>query len=73
MGPRESNFGTVAGLHETVTWRVDEMVTWKVHETEASFVYSTATSTDINHDFLFRDGITSHIGHSYLTELVMAR
>ncbi|MPC41146.1 hypothetical protein E2C01_034732 [Portunus trituberculatus] len=21
MGPRESNFGTVAGLHETVTWK----------------------------------------------------
>ncbi|MPC64281.1 hypothetical protein E2C01_058393 [Portunus trituberculatus] len=29
MGPRESNFGTVAGLHETVTWRVHEMVAWK--------------------------------------------
>ncbi|MPC95274.1 hypothetical protein E2C01_090476 [Portunus trituberculatus] len=33
MGPRESNFGTVAGLHETVTWRVHETVVWKVHET----------------------------------------
>ncbi|MPC28727.1 hypothetical protein E2C01_021937 [Portunus trituberculatus] len=33
MGPRESNFGTVAGLHETVTWRVQETVAWKVHET----------------------------------------
>ncbi|MPC90561.1 hypothetical protein E2C01_085554 [Portunus trituberculatus] len=33
MGPRESNFGTVAGLHGTVTWRVHETVTWKVHET----------------------------------------
>ncbi|MPC14578.1 hypothetical protein E2C01_007346 [Portunus trituberculatus] len=33
MGPRESNFGTVAGLHETMTWRVHEMVAWKVHET----------------------------------------
>ncbi|MPC80999.1 hypothetical protein E2C01_075599 [Portunus trituberculatus] len=21
MGPRESNFGTVVGLHETVTWK----------------------------------------------------
>ncbi|MPC67981.1 hypothetical protein E2C01_062170 [Portunus trituberculatus] len=29
MGPRESNFGTVAGLHETVTWRVHKTVTWK--------------------------------------------
>ncbi|MPC76039.1 hypothetical protein E2C01_070440 [Portunus trituberculatus] len=33
MGLRESNFGTVSGLHETVTWRVHETVTWKVHET----------------------------------------
>ncbi|MPC97248.1 hypothetical protein E2C01_092552 [Portunus trituberculatus] len=33
MGPRESNFGTVAGLHETVTWKVHETVTWKVQET----------------------------------------
>ncbi|MPC18497.1 hypothetical protein E2C01_011383 [Portunus trituberculatus] len=32
MAPRESNFGTVAGLHETVTWRVHETVAWKVHE-----------------------------------------
>ncbi|MPC36943.1 hypothetical protein E2C01_030416 [Portunus trituberculatus] len=30
MGPRESNYGTVAGLHETVTWRVHETVAWKV-------------------------------------------
>ncbi|MPD03923.1 hypothetical protein E2C01_099583 [Portunus trituberculatus] len=29
MGPRESNFGTVAGLHETVTWKFHETVTWK--------------------------------------------
>ncbi|MPC75678.1 hypothetical protein E2C01_070071 [Portunus trituberculatus] len=29
MGPRDSNFGTVAGLHETVTWKVHETVTWK--------------------------------------------
>ncbi|MPC72001.1 hypothetical protein E2C01_066293 [Portunus trituberculatus] len=33
MGPREFNFGTVARLHETVTWRVHETVTWKVYET----------------------------------------
>ncbi|MPC63826.1 hypothetical protein E2C01_057933 [Portunus trituberculatus] len=33
MGPRESNFGTVVGLHETVTWMVHETVAWKVHET----------------------------------------
>ncbi|MPC54054.1 hypothetical protein E2C01_047962 [Portunus trituberculatus] len=33
MGPRESNFGTVAGLHETVTRKVHETVAWKVHET----------------------------------------
>ncbi|MPC62469.1 hypothetical protein E2C01_056554 [Portunus trituberculatus] len=33
MGPRESNFGTVAGLHETLTWRVHEMVAWKAHDT----------------------------------------
>ncbi|MPC80685.1 hypothetical protein E2C01_075271 [Portunus trituberculatus] len=32
MGPRESNFKTVVGLHEMVTWRVHETVTWKVHE-----------------------------------------
>ncbi|MPC89910.1 hypothetical protein E2C01_084873 [Portunus trituberculatus] len=36
MGPRESNFRTVAGFrrltwrgHETVTWKVYETVTWK--------------------------------------------
>lgn len=28
---------------------------------EASFVYNTTTPTDINHDFLFRDGITSQV------------
>ncbi|MPC98441.1 hypothetical protein E2C01_093812 [Portunus trituberculatus] len=33
MGPRESNFGTEAGVHETVTWKVHETVTWRVHET----------------------------------------
>ncbi|MPC89497.1 hypothetical protein E2C01_084448 [Portunus trituberculatus] len=29
MGPCESNFGTVAGLHETVMWRIHETVTWR--------------------------------------------
>ncbi|MPC45509.1 hypothetical protein E2C01_039207 [Portunus trituberculatus] len=33
IGPRESNYGTVAGLYETVTWRVHETMMWKVHET----------------------------------------
>lgn len=37
---------------------------------EASFVYSTATSTNINHDFLFREGITSHQQETYTPRLL---
>uniref|UniRef100_A0A0P4W8X7 Protein misato n=1 Tax=Scylla olivacea TaxID=85551 RepID=A0A0P4W8X7_SCYOL len=37
---------------------------------EASFVYSTATSTNINHDFLFREGITSYLQETYTPRLL---
>ncbi|KAG0720520.1 Protein misato 1 [Chionoecetes opilio] len=37
---------------------------------EASFIYSTTASTDINHDFLFREGITSQRQETYTPRLL---
>lgn len=37
---------------------------------EASFVYNTSTPTDINHDFLFREGITSQRQETYTPRLL---
>ena len=41
------------------------MLSMKIYDVlyfqEASFVYNTTTTTDINHDFLFREGITLQV------------
>ncbi|MPC37146.1 hypothetical protein E2C01_030620 [Portunus trituberculatus] len=47
MGLRESYFGTGAGLHETVKWRVHETVTWRGGGEVANKVASGGAAEDL--------------------------